>query len=231
MARRSDKTSRNGAVAARSGSEAQAPRPAPIEPLNSRLLPIALDEKRLARIGTFNILDFGRANGASLEFFNQFSCRLCVLDAAEALLAWSHDLASRLEEPPSTAQMQSELDAILEAIGRRRYDLIFLWDTLNHIHERALSAFGRLLRRHAAADCRGHGFMLHKRGAEQQFRQLGLIGAGQIAIHSREPSALYAHNRKAVDDALSRELRIDQGVLHGDGRLEFLMVSDVASES
>lgn len=67
--------------------------------------------------------------------------------------------------------------------------------------------------------------MLHKRGAEQQLRQLGLSGDGQIAIHSREPSALYAHNRQAVDDALGRELRIEKGVLHSDGRLEFLIAS------
>ena len=200
-------------------------RPAPIESLNSRLLPIALDEKRLTRIGALNILDFGRANSASLEFFNRFSCRLCILDAAEPLLKWSRDLTPRLEEPPSLQQMQWELDGILEAIGGERYDLVLLWDTLNHLHEHALPAFGRLLRRHVTANFRGHGFMLHKRGAEQQFRQLGLSGAGQIAIHSQEPSALYAHNRKTIGDALGRELRIDQGVLHGDGRLEFLMLS------
>jgi hypothetical protein len=58
-------------------------------PLTSRLLPRMLDEKKLAAKGTLNILDFGRANSASLEFFNQFSCRLCVLDAAESLLEWS----------------------------------------------------------------------------------------------------------------------------------------------
>ncbi len=199
--------------------------PAPIPPLSSRLLPIALDEKRLEQIGTLNILDFGRANSASLEFFNQYPCRLCVLDAAEPLLAWSRELGERMEEPPSLQQMQLELSGVLSAIGEHRYDLVFLWDTLNHLHEHALPAFGGLLRRHVTKHFRGHGFMLHKRGAEQQLRQLGLIGSEQIAVHSQLATPLFAHNRKIVNEALGSELRIDQGVLHGDGRLEFLMVS------
>ena len=221
--RRRKRAGRSRGAASRSAAQAQTSEP--IGPLNSRLLPIALDEKRLARIGTFNVLDFGRVSSASLEWFNRFSCRLCVADAAEALLAWSRDLASRLEEPPSPEQMRLELDTLLASIRGRRYDIILLWDTLNHLHEHALPIFGRLLQQHVSADFRGHGFMLHKRGAEQQLRQLGLSGAGQIAIHSREPSALYAHNRQAVDDALGRELRIEKGVLHSDGRLEFLIAS------
>lgn len=222
MSRRKRAGRRRGGA---SGSRTQVQTPEPSGPLNSRLLPIALDEKRLARIGTFNVLDFGRVSSASLEWFNRFSCRLCVADTAEALLAWSRDLASRLEEPPSQEQTRLELDTLLASIRGRRYDIILLWDTLNHLHEYALPVFGRLLQQHVSANFRGHGFMLHKRGAEQQLRQLGLSGAGQIAIHSREPAALYAHNRQAVNDALGRELRIEKGVLHSDGRLEFLIAN------
>ena len=199
--------------------------------LASRLLPAMLDEQRLASVGTLNILDFGRANSASLEFFNQFSCRLCVLDAAEPILGWSRHLAERGDEPPSVAQMQLELSNLLSSIGDYRYDLVFLWDTLNQLPEPALPAFARLLRRHVTADFRGHGFMLHKRGTAQELRQLGLTGRDRIAIHDAREALLYAHNRRAIDEALGRELAIDQGVLHGDGRLEFLMIRGSTSPS
>jgi hypothetical protein len=196
-----------------------------------RLLPAMLDEQRLASIGMLNILDFGRANSASLEFFNQFSCRLCVLDAAESLLEWSRDLAARGDEAPSIAQMQLELSNLLRSIGDYRYDLVFLWDTLNQLPEPALPAFARLLRRHVTADFRGHGFILHKRGTAQELRQLGLTGHDRIAVHARREAPLYAHNRRVIDEALGREVAIDQGVLHGDGRLEFLMIRGSASPS
>lgn len=202
----------------------KANRNAPPPPLGSRLLPKMLDEQKLASKGTLNILDFGRANSASLEYFNQFSCRLCVLDAAEPLLAWSQKLAARMDDPPSEQQLYLELVGVLDALGERRYDLVFLWDTFNHIHEAALPAFAQLLRRHVTPDFCGHGFMLHKRGTEQQLRVMSLAGGSHIAVQSASPATLHAHNRRVLNDALGSELQIDHGVLHGDGRLEFLLV-------
>jgi len=199
--------------------------PGPPAPITSRLLPSILDEKRIEQIGTLNILDFGRANSASLEFFNQYSCRLCVLDAAEALLEWSERLAGRADDPPSVQQMQLELANLLRSIGDYRYHLVFLWDTLNHLHELALPAFANILRRHVTADFRGHGFMVHKRGTEQHLRFLGLTGADRIAVHSTQPTPLHTHNRRTVSEAFGRDLAVDQGVLHGDGRLEFLLLT------
>lgn len=189
-----------------------------------------LDEKRLASLGTLNILDFGRANSGSLEFFNQFSCRLCVLDAADSLLEWSSGLEARMDDPPSNQQMQLELSGLLSSMGAHRYDLVFFWDTLNHLHEHALPAFSGLLRRYLTTDCRGHGFMLHKRGTEHLLRHMGMAGDHVIAVQSQQPKTLYPHNRKVVNEALGSDLRIDQGVLHGDGRLEFLMVSETAKK-
>jgi hypothetical protein len=201
------------------------------EPITSRLLPVMLDEKRLADIGTLNILDFGRANNKSLEFFNQYSCRLSVLDAADSLLQWSRTLETRMDDPPSQQQMQLELSGLLPTIEGHRYDLVFLWDTLNHLHEYALPAFAGLLRRHVTAGFRGHGFILHKRGTEQQLRHMGLVGNHQIAVQSQQSAPLYAHNRKVVNETLGPDLRLDHGVLHGDGRLEFLLVSSKSTRS
>jgi hypothetical protein len=195
------------------------------EAFTSRLLPAMLDEQRLATAGPLNILDFGRANGASLEFFNRFSCRLCILDAAESLLAWSSKLEARRDDPPSRAQMQLELSNLLPAMAGFRYDLVFLWDTVNHLPDIALPPFTALLRRHVTPNFRGHGFLLQKRGAAQQLRFMSLSGTDQIRVHEATGMELYPHSRRLVNDALGRDLAIDQGVLHNDGRLEFLMLS------
>ncbi|MEO1078608.1 MAG: methyltransferase domain-containing protein [Pseudomonadota bacterium] len=200
--------------------------PGPPQTLTSRLLPAMLDEKRLAAVGTLNILDFGRAHGASLEFFNQYSCRLCVLDAADSLIGWSRDISAREDDDlPSASQMQLELSNLLSAMGEHRYDFVFLWDTINHLPEHALPAFAALLRRHVTAQFRGHGFVLQKRGAAQQLRHMSLTGINEIVVHEASETELYPHNRRVINDCLGSELKLDQGVLHGDGRLEFLMLN------
>lgn len=195
------------------------------EPVTSRLLKEMLDEKRLESIGTLNILDFGRANGQSLEFFNQFPCRLNVLDAASTLIEWSTKMESRLNEPPSIQQMQHELAGLLDTIADQRFDLVFLWDTINHLHEHALPAFANLLRRHVNTGFRGHGFMLQKRGTEPLVRHMSVSGIDQIHIQEQQRAPLHTHSRRLINDALGSDLKIDQGVLHSDGRLEFLLVS------
>ncbi|MFK7828294.1 MAG: hypothetical protein AB8B57_00820 [Congregibacter sp.] len=199
------------------------------EQLVSRLLPNMLDEKRLASIGTLSILDFGRANSQSLEFFNQFSCRLSVLDAADSLTEWSAQLVERLEEPPSMQQMQLELSGLLDTLAAQRFDLVFLWDTLNHLHEYALPAFAGLLRRHVTANFRGHGFLLQKRSAEPMLRHMSVAGLDRIVVREQQQAIQYAHNRRVVNESLGSDLKIDHGVLHSDGRLEFLLVSGKAS--
>lgn len=197
--------------------------PAPSE-LTSRLLPKILDEQKLEKLTTVNVLDFGRAYGPSLELFNQYSCRLSVLDASEALLNWSEDIGAR-EEAPSGKQMEQELDGILAEVKGFRFDLLFLWDTLNHLHPHTLTAFSNVVKRVLAPNFRGHGFLHHKRGAEQKLRSLGLKDINTIAVRDEREFDLYAHNRKVISEALGADLHIDHGVLHGDGRLEFMMVN------
>lgn len=207
-----------------------APTPATI---SSRLLPGVLDESKLAKLGTLNILDFGRANSASLEFFNHYPCRLCVLDAADGLLNWSESVEQRTlnDEAPSQLQLQHELGGLLRAMDGHRYDLVFLWDTLNHLHETALPAFSALLRRHLTPTSRGHGFMLHKRDAHQRMRRMGLGGVEEILLLEESDARLFPHTRKAVTETLEPDLQIDHAVLHGDGRLEYLLSATSTNKS
>jgi hypothetical protein len=184
-----------------------------------------LDPAKLEARGTLSILDFGRANSSSLEFFNQYPCRLCVLDAADTLLDWSRSVTERAsgDAPPSRQQLQHELSGLLADMGQHRYDLVFLWDTLNHLHELALPAFSSLLRRHLTARARGHGFMLHKRDGEQSLRRMGLGGSDTVAVIEAKPLPLYFHTRKSVSETLAPDLQIEHAVLHSDGRLEYLL--------
>jgi hypothetical protein len=195
--------------------------------ISSRLLPRMLEEDKLAALGTVSILDFGRANAASLELFNQFPCRLCVLDASDTLLDWSLQLEARIADDdgvaPSQQQLQHELTGLLTGLDGQRFDRVFLWDTLNHLHEAALPALAALLRRHVTAAFRGHGFLMQKRSADAQLRRMGLGGSDRIRLLEETPARLFVHTRKTVNETLHPDLSVDHAVLHGDGRLEYLL--------
>jgi len=116
-----------------------------------------------------------------------------------------------------TEQVESLFPQLLED----RFDLILLWDTFNYLPGIALKPLCQLLNRIAAKHCSGHGFMLHKLAGPQQVRHCGIVDEGTIEISPEQNCELHLHTRKFVNQALS-PLRIDHGILHGDGWLEFV---------
>jgi hypothetical protein len=200
--------------------------------LISRLLPQLYDPRRLDSLAHFSVLDFGRASAGSFDFFNQYACRLSVLDAGASLLEWSRQLEARLaaDKAPSQQQLRHELRGLLGAMEERQYDIVLLWDTLNHLHEYALPALASLLRRHVHRDFLGHAFISHKLTEQQDLRYIGMRSPEEIQVFASEPARLYAHSRKAVNDALGAELRVRHAVLHGDGRLECILCAGDGSE-
>ena len=200
--------------------------------LVSRLLPQLYDARRLEASHRFSVLDFGRASPGSFEFFNQYHCRLSVLDAGASLLTWSKRLEQRLasDESPSPQQLRHELRGLLGAMEERQYDIVLLWDTLNHLHPLALPALASLLRRHVHCDFLGHAYIAHKLTERQQLRYMGMRSPQEIQVFESVPAALYAHTRKTVNQALGTDLRVRHAVLHGDGRLECILSAGEGAE-
>jgi hypothetical protein len=192
----------------------EAPQPTEI---SSRLLPQMLDPAKLERAAPFTVLDFGRAHASTLNFFADHSCRFQVLDAAPALLKWR----SALDPEAETGQMVDAFEGLFRELDSLRFDLVFLWDTLNLLPDRALPAFFRFLAYHVHDGFTGHGFMLQKRDAQAPQRDCAIVDAGTIRITEQQPGEQFIHNRKTVNEAMP-PMQIKHGVLHGDGRLEFL---------
>ena len=96
-----------------------------------------------------------------------------------------------------------------------------MWDTINLLPASALPPFLAFIGRHGNDHFRGHGFMLHKRSVESAVRHLGIIDASTLRVITAEPVTLYLHTRKSVNESLA-PMAIDHGVLHSDGRAEFL---------
>lgn len=196
-------------------------RETPVPDVQSRLLPMLLGEKALSGAGHLRILDFGRANRLSLAFFSDLSCRLQVLDASDDLIATALEIRQRADEELPATITPDSFEALFPEIAGQRFDLILMWDTVNLLPASALPAFLAFIGRHGHDHFRGHGFMLHKRSVESAVRHLGIIDASALRVINTEPVTLYLHTRKSVNESLA-PMAIDHGVLHSDGRAEFL---------
>lgn len=184
---------------------------------SSRLLPRLLSPEKLERHSNFRVLDFGRASALSVQFFSEYRCRIHVLESAASLLPW----AANIDVEATTGELTEQLESLFPELVADAYDLILLWDTFNYLPGIALQPFCQLLNKVAAQHCSGHGFMLHKIAGPQQVRHCGIVDEGTIEISSQQDCELRLHTRKFVNQALS-PLRIDHGILHGDGWLEFV---------
>ncbi|MFN2327763.1 MAG: hypothetical protein ABR612_02520 [Chromatocurvus sp.] len=196
-------------------------RPPPTPDLQSRLLPMLLGETALSATRHLRILDFGRANRHSLAFYSELPCRLQVLDASDILIAKAKEIRADAEGDKPAEVTADDFDAAFPEIAGQGFDLVLLWDMLNLVPARALPALLGFIRRHTNDGFRGHGFMLHKRSVESAVRHLGVTDASTLRVVATDPASLYLHTRKYVNDSMS-PLTIDHGVLHSDGRLEFL---------
>lgn len=189
--------------------------------LQSRLLPMVLGENALSAANHLRILDFGRANRVSLRFYSELSCRLQVLDASETLIAKAKDILAAAEGDTPAEVTADDFDAAFPEIAQQGFDLVLLWDMINLVPARALPALSGFIHRHANEGFRGHGFMLHKRNVESAVRHLGVTDAATLRVVGTDPASLFLHSRKYVNDCM-HPMTIDHGVLHSDGRLEFL---------
>ncbi|MFN2286802.1 MAG: hypothetical protein ABR578_00570 [Chromatocurvus sp.] len=200
----------------------------PSPDVQSRLLPRLLGEKALSEAGYLRILDFGRANRLSLAFFGELSCRLQVLDASDDLVAKAREIRKQADEAQPASVTPDSFEALFPEIAGQRFDLILMWDAINLLPASALPAFLAFIGRHGHEHFRGHGFMLHKRNVESAVRHLGIIDASTLRVINVEPVTLYLHTRKSVNESLA-PMAIDHGVLHSDGRAEFLFRGTTAS--
>lgn len=193
----------------------------PTSDLQSRLLPMVLGDTTLSTTAHLRILDFGRANRFSLTFYSGLSCRLQVLDASDILIVRAKEIRAAAEDDNPPEITADDFDALFPEITGQGFDLVLLWDMINLVPARALPALFGFIRRHANPAFQGHGFMLHKRNVESAVRHLGVTDASTLRIIGTDPASLYLHTRKYVNESMS-PLAIDHGVLHSDGRLEFL---------
>lgn len=192
-----------------------------ISDLQSRLLPMVLGDSALSARSHLRILDFGRANHISLRFYSELSCRLQVLDASETLIATANDMRAGAEDDTPSEVTADHFDAAFPEIAQQRFDLVLLWDVINLVPAYALPALFGFIHRHANDGFHGHGFMLHKCNVESAVRHLGVTDAATLRVLGTNPATLFLHSRKYVNDCM-QHMAIDHGVLHSDGRLEFL---------
>jgi hypothetical protein len=204
----------------RFGTSRQAPAPAPIA---SRLLPLVIGEERLEALDRVRVLDFGSLNRLNLDYFGSYCCRLQVVDTAHTLIEHGFPQLADLDEAEAEREVGDVLASIFSGIGAQRFDVVLLWDTVNLLPDAALAAFFRRLREHLHDGFAGHGFMMHRREPAAGLRDLGIVDQTALQCLGEQNLPVHLHNRKQLNESMS-PLHVKHGVLHGDGRLEFVFV-------
>ncbi len=101
---------------------------------------------------TMRIMDLGRVQSASIDFFSNFPCYLTLADAVEALSQVDDD------EAISDTQLQAQVEALIP-LQAQPYDLVLLWDSLNHLPQRIFPLVYHHLRKLCHSQTRLHGFL------------------------------------------------------------------------
>ena len=199
---------------------ARKPRQEPAATLRCRLLDRLIGGDSLEGREGLVVLDFGRASQHSIDFFAPHGARLQIIDAAESLAPWAQPPAASADDG-ERKDYEESLYAICDRLAPQRADLVFLWDTVNRLAPEALPTLFRFISHRVHDGFAGHGFMRQREAAGAVIQDYGVLDAECLRPLPDERCAVRPHTRKAVSDAM-QPLAIDHGVLHSDGRLEFL---------
>ena len=171
--------------------------------LTTRLLPLALE--RLGSKEPFIVLDAGVGVAESVRFFNQFRSRVYCLDL--------------VGEPQDT------VGAALEHIPvDERFDVCFLWESLNFLDEARLRLLGEALQPFIHEETCVHLFAAYSASASLQGQRYGVMGRNLLAIKSDVPTQT-PHPHSQAEIALAwPQFTVERAMLLAENRQELLLM-------
>lgn len=185
----------------------------------SLLFPTLL--KRIDPRRRMKVLEIGSALPETARFFSQFKCRVY-------FAAMYSDPILELQSGELTqAEITRHLRQSFAFPRGIRFDLCLFWDFLNYLDAKALRSFNTVIRSHLHAATRVHAFAVRTRETSLPNQQYGIEQTDLFKIRSRDSSQLtyFAHTQNDLAKLLPC-LKIDQGMLLPDGRLEILMTTN-----
>lgn len=164
------------------------------------------------------VLDIGYASSSTVNFFNQFKCRLNFLD-----LQGSDFLATQPENA-SHEELVAYFHNGLNLQPGVMVDLCLFWDFFSYLDAASVKAFIEALDPHVDRYTRGYSLGLHNARYQLPHCRYGLDTTTSITQKPApgEQPAVYPHNQRDLTQLLGY-FEIDKSRLMSDGRIEYIM--------
>ncbi|MCP5152133.1 MAG: hypothetical protein H6983_25575 [Ectothiorhodospiraceae bacterium] len=175
--------------------------------------------ERLLGDRRLSVLDLGPPMTATLGFFGQAPCRLCLEDLAADLLDWRPP-----QEGDAVAEAEVALARAFVHSARERFDLVLAWDLPCYLHPIMLGA----LTAHIRASI-GPASLVHVVGPTGEripARPARItVGRDQVLHYAPEDDRVMPGPRLSpgVLERLMPGLRLQHSFLLGEGLQEFLL--------
>jgi len=169
-----------------------------------------------------NILEVGRVQPETVDFFSRFRCRIHVLDLYTELSNGAFEDDSGAKTLQRTFQEKFNFEPGLTL------DICLLWDFPHYLDETRLRAFSRALWPWLSRSTRAHGFGVHSAATTLQNQEYGIVDLQTISARPRQILGVprSPHPQSFMNEWLSC-FSAGRGVLLADGKVETMMLSKV----
>lgn len=164
------------------------------------------------------VLEIGRAQPETVEFFSAYKCRLQFVDIYSA--------TELLEEQAkrSEAELAVGLRKALDIPKGATFDLCLFWDIMQYLTGPAIRALCGVLERHMHGGTRAHGFGVHSVLTACERAEYAIISHSEFKLKkSRLPDLQYRPHPQAELNELLTVFKIDRAMLMADGTVEMLL--------
>ncbi|MDX1554523.1 MAG: hypothetical protein R3212_00700 [Xanthomonadales bacterium] len=164
------------------------------------------------------VLEIGRAQPETVEFFSRFKCRLQFADlySASELL----ESQSKCSEAELAVAFRKALDIPKEA----RFDLCLFWDIMQYLTPSAIRALCGVLEPHIHKQTRAHAFGVHSILTACERAEYAIAGPSEFKLKKgRLPDLQYMPHPQAELSELLKVFKIERAMLMADGTVEMLL--------
>ena len=197
----------------------QASSPSGPTTLPSNLFPMLFEKVQVAE--RMVVLDMGPATASTVQFFNQFKCRLNFVDL------FSADFVVNPSEDATHEELVAEFQAAINLPVGSRVDICLFWDFFTYLDGPALKAFIEALDPYVDSNTRGHSLGVLNARNGLPFCQYGIQtmdGLHQTHLTGSQ-LPIYPHSQRDLNSLLNY-FEIDKSRLMPDGRVEYFLLEN-----
>jgi hypothetical protein len=184
--------------------------------LPSNLFPMLFEQLRLD--DRLVVLDMGRATPSTVQFFNQFKCRLSFVDL------YSADFVVNPKEEASHEELVAQFQVAINLPIGSRIDICLFWDFFTYLDGPALKAFVEALDPYVDSATRAHSLGILNARNGLPYCQYGIHGVDSLCQTAQVGSQLpiYPHSHRDLNNLLDY-FEVDKSRLMPDGRVEYFL--------